>query len=82
MARIVYDVLVEEEFKAAVLARFLGTSTNSVQATGLENTVRRQIGPAFSAGPRSDQSGPQSSAPHNNAAETPALTLVGCRTAE
>jgi len=38
MARIVYDVLVaaeqcEEEFKAAVLARFLGTSTNSVQAT-------------------------------------------------
>ena len=36
MARIVYDVLVaaeqcEEEFKAAALARLLGTTTNSVQ---------------------------------------------------
>ena len=38
MARTVYDVLVaaeqcEEEFKSAVLARLLGTTVNTVQAT-------------------------------------------------
>jgi len=38
MARTVYDVLVaaeqcEEEFKSAVMARLLGTTVNTVQAT-------------------------------------------------
>jgi len=51
MARIVYDVLAaaeqcEEEFKAAALARVLGTSTNSVQVMASRircgpKTVRR-----------------------------------------
>jgi hypothetical protein len=44
MARIVYDVLVaaeqcEEEFKAAVLARVLGTTTNSVHV--MASRIRR-----------------------------------------
>ena len=53
MARTVYDVLVaaeqcEEEFKSAVLARLLGTTVNTVQATawrirrGVKSTGRSQ----------------------------------------
>jgi hypothetical protein len=61
MARTVYDVLVaaeqcEEEFKAAVLAGFLGTSANTVQATAWRirrgsNQIRcsrRRAQPGFS----------------------------------
>jgi len=53
MAGTIYDVLVaaeqcEEEFNAAVLARLLGTTVNTVQATAWRIRGGRQIDRAFS----------------------------------